>query len=121
MRTEKGYRFNLQFSNDTLEGRVVGEFLESRGNNKSDTLLPIIYEYLAAHPELTEENTKVTLVLQQAVSKDDFLEIYNRLVAEGKITVQAQVSTPQPAPDKPAPSGNSSAQKMLSNLAKLKK
>lgn len=52
MISEKGYRFNIQFTARTEEAVRVGEFLNSLGRRKSAVIIAALNEYLDNHPEL---------------------------------------------------------------------
>lgn len=123
MKTEYGYRYNLQFSNKTEQEKVVGEFLEKLGNKKSEFIVPMLYEYLAKRPELLQEKTEIQLEVTQTISKEEIeqliLKICNQLIDSGKIAPQLIPVTVRQNDIEQR--GNPNAQKILNNLNKFKK
>jgi len=122
MKTEKGYRFNIQFPGTTEQERLVGEFLESLVNKKSEFIIPILYEYLIDHQELLQQNTEVRIEVKRAITEEELeakvLETYNRLVASGKITAGADPrERSQSTRDK---TSDMNAKKLLQSLQKFK-
>ena len=85
MKKDGKYRFSLQFSDDTAEGRKAGELLESYGNRKSMIIVAALNEYLVAHPELDQENCSVEVSVTPLVSPDE-LERMVRRVGEERIS-----------------------------------
>ena len=54
MRTEKGYRFTIQFPAKTLAQQQAGEFLERAGSKKGRVVVHALMEYLRSNPDLLE-------------------------------------------------------------------
>ena len=82
MKRDGKYRFSLQFSDDTAEGRKAGELLESYGNRKSMIIVAALNEYLVAHPELDQENCSVEVSVTPLVSPDELERMVRRVVEE---------------------------------------
>ena len=82
MKKDGKYRFSLQFSDDTAEGRKAGELLESYGNRKSMIIVAALNEYLVAHPELDQENCSVEVSVTPLVSPDELERMVRRVVEE---------------------------------------
>lgn len=82
MKKDGKYRFSLQFSDDTAEGRKAGELLESYGNRKSMIIVAALNEYLVAHPELDQENCSVEVSVTPLVSLDELERMVRRVVEE---------------------------------------
>lgn len=82
MRRDGKYRFSLQFSDSTVEGRKAGELLESYGNRKSMLIVAALNEYLEAHPELNEENCSIRVSVTPVTSPDELERMVRRVVEE---------------------------------------
>ena len=82
MKKDGKYRFSLQFGVNTEEEVMVGEFLERLGNKKSDFLVPVIAEYLIAHPELQDSKVKIEVHHNTEVSIDKIKELVCVVVDE---------------------------------------
>lgn len=82
MKKDGKYRFSLQFSDDTMECRKAGELLESLGNRKSVLIVAALNEYLAAHPELEQENCSIQVSMNSVASQDELERMVQRLVEE---------------------------------------
>lgn len=82
MKKDGKYRFSLQFSDDTAEGRKAGELLEGYGNRKSMIIVAALNEYMDAHPELNRENCSVQVSVTPLASPDELERIVRRVVEE---------------------------------------
>ena len=76
------YRFSLQFSDDTAEGRKAGELLEGYGNRKSMIIVAALNEYIDAHPELNEGNCGIRVSVTPLASPDELERMVRRVVEE---------------------------------------
>ena len=70
MRTQNGYRFTLQFPDDTELQRQVGEFLERLGSRKSRFIVMALGEYFAAHPVKLLPDSKIHLSISGCTKND---------------------------------------------------
>lgn len=70
MRTADGYRFGLQFKAASDAHRQVGEFLESLGNKKSETVVAAMVEYIRAHPEVLNTDNPVQAITLYGYSEE---------------------------------------------------
>lgn len=82
MKRNGKYRFSLQFSDDTIEGRKAGELLESFGNRKSMLIVAALNEYLRIHPELNQKNCSIQVSVTSVASSDELERIVWRVVEE---------------------------------------
>ena len=82
MKRDGKYRFSLQFSDDTAEGRKAGELLESLGNRKSMLIVAALNEYLEGHPELYEANCSIQVSVTPVASPDELERMVRRVVEE---------------------------------------
>lgn len=82
MKRDGKYRFSLQFSDDTAEGRKAGELLESLGNRKSMLIVAALNEYLEGHPELDRENCSIQVSVTPVASPDELERVVRRIVEE---------------------------------------
>lgn len=82
MKKDGKYRFSLQFSDDTAEGRKAGELLEGYGNRKSMIIVAALNEYMDAHPELNQENCSVQVSVTPLTSPDELERMVWRVVEE---------------------------------------
>ncbi len=82
MKRDGKYRFSLQFSDDTAEGRKAGELLESYGNRKSMIIVAALNEYIDAHPELNEGNCSIRVSVTPLASPDELERMVRRVVEE---------------------------------------
>lgn len=98
MRRDGKYRFSLQFSDDTIEGRKAGELLENYGNRKSMIIVAALNEYLEAHPELNEENCSIRVSVTPVASPDELERMVRRVVEERISGHQFQSETKQKYP-----------------------
>ncbi len=71
MKRDGKYRFSLQFSDDTAEGRKAGELSESYGNRKSMIIVAALNEYIDAHPELKQKNCSIRVSVTPLASLDE--------------------------------------------------
>jgi len=85
MRTEKGYRFSLQFPAATKEQRQIGELLERLRSKKSRFIVDALREYLAAHPEKWKTNSCNDAV---GFSRDDLKDLIREVLAERGMVIQ---------------------------------
>lgn len=63
MKKDGKYRFSLQFSESSEEKKRAGELLERLGNRKSAIVVDALNEYLLNHPELTNEDCKIEVIV----------------------------------------------------------
>ena len=70
MRTEKGFRFSLQFPAGTAEQQQVGEFLERIGSKKSSVVVQALTDYLQKYPDLLEAGGTIQ-VAAAGISMED--------------------------------------------------
>ena len=87
MRTEKGYRFSLQFPGNTKEQRQIGEYLEQLRSKKSRFVIEALREYLKAHPEKLNIGMG-TCCDAVGLSRDDLKEIVREVLAERSMVIQ---------------------------------
>jgi hypothetical protein len=87
MRTEKGYRFSLQFPGNTKEQRQIGEYLERLRSKKSRFVVEALREYLSAHPEKWKTGTG-TCCDAGGFSREDLREIVREVLAERGMVIQ---------------------------------
>ena len=94
MRTEKGFRYTLQFPAENEVQLQVGGFLEHLGSKKSRFIVQVLAEYLEAHPELLEPGSKVQLSAAP-ISKDALRQLIQEVIAERGLLPQASESVPK--------------------------
>ena len=73
MRTPDGYRFGLQFKASSDVQRQVGEYLESLGNKKSETIVTAMVEYIQRHPEVLNKDNPVKAIVTLGYSEEALL------------------------------------------------
>lgn len=66
MRTEKGFRFTLQFPAYTAEQQQAGEFLERLGSKKSSVVVQALSELLQKNPDLLENGGTIQVTSANA-------------------------------------------------------
>ena len=81
MRTEKGYRFTLQFPDTTEEQRLVGEYLEGLGSKKSSFNVMALSEYLSRPPEKPQAGIT-------GLNKNELKDIVLEALAERGVVIQ---------------------------------
>ena len=59
MRLADGYKFTLQFKNQSDAHRQVGELLEHAKNKKSDIIVAAVSAYIRENPEVLNEDNPV--------------------------------------------------------------
>ena len=79
MRTEKGYRFTIQFPAKTLEQQQAGEFLERAGSKKGRVVVHALMEYLQNNPDLLEPGG--TIHIAAGLSKEEVRAIIREELA----------------------------------------
>ena len=82
VRTQKSYRFSLQFSAKSEDHIKVGEFLENLGNKKSAVIIAAMIDYLACHPELNAPNAKVQIKVNGAMDRRDIEKLIRSIIDE---------------------------------------
>ena len=82
MRTEKGYRFTLQFPANTTEQQQAGEFLERIGSKKSSVVVQALTDYLQKYPDLLEAGGTIQ-VTTAGVSMEDVRALIREELARG--------------------------------------
>lgn len=82
MKLDGKYRYSLQFSDNTEEGRRVGELLEKMGNRKSSLIVKVLNEYLEDHPELLQEGCNIQVSMTSLATSDDIKQIVRELIEE---------------------------------------
>ena len=87
MRTEKGYRFSLQFPGDTYEERLIGEFLEQLGSKKSRFVSEALREYLMSHPGRWKTGARLQPNIS-GLSREDLKDIIREVLAERGMMIQ---------------------------------
>jgi len=87
MRTEKGFRFTLQFPDTTACQRQIGEFLEQLGYKKSRFIVMALSEYLAEHPEKMESGGNLLPGIG-GFSREDMKDIIREVLAERGMLIQ---------------------------------
>ena len=95
MKRDGKYRFSLQFSDDTAEGRKAGELLESYGNRKSMIIVAALNEYIDAHPELKQKNCSIRVSVTSLASLDELEQMVRRVVEERINGLQPQSGSEQ--------------------------
>lgn len=101
MKTSDGYRFGLQFKILSDAHRQVGEFLESLGNKKSETVVTAVIEYIRAHPEVLNKDNPVKVIAAYGYSEETLnakIEAMVRKVAGASPVLSADAepdSTPE--------------------------
>ncbi len=98
MKQDGKYRFSLQFSADTEEHILVGEFLERMGNRKSAVVISALTDYLAAHPELTSGQAAVTIKVEQRIHRADIEKLVRTIIDERISATQQTDQPPQMTP-----------------------
>ena len=88
MKKDGKYRFSLQFSSETEEEVMVGEFLERLGNKKSELIVPVLAEYLVLHPELQVSQGKIEVKITSCYNQDRIEQIVRSIVEEKFSTIQ---------------------------------
>ena len=86
MRTEKGYRFTLQFPGTTEQQKYIGEYLEGLGLRKSSFVVEALSNYLALPPDKAKN---------AGFSKDDLKDAVREVLDERGVSIQLQTE-PQP-------------------------
>lgn len=82
MKRDGKYRFSLQFSDGTIEGRKAGELLERCGNRKSMVIVAALNEYLETHPKLGVENCSIQVSVTPVATPDELERMVRRVVEE---------------------------------------
>ncbi len=82
MKLDGRYRYSLQFSDNTEEGRRVGELLERMGNRKSSLVVKALNEYLENHPELQQKDCSIQISMTSLATPDDIKQIVRELIEE---------------------------------------
>ncbi len=82
MKLDGKYRYSLQFSDNTEEGRRVGELLERMGNRKSSLVVKALNEYLENHPELQQKDCSIQISMTSLATPDDIKQIVRELIEE---------------------------------------
>lgn len=59
------FRFCLQWGNDTAEKRMAGQVLDRLGNRKSEFVVLALTEYIRAHPEVMDADTRIQITVCQ--------------------------------------------------------
>ena len=111
VRTSDGYRFGLQFKNLSDAHRQVGEFLESLGNKKSETVVTALIEYIKAHPEVLNRDNPIKVVAAYGYSEETLKTMLAELLE--KHIKGNQVSTGLPETDSVPNDVNSLAMDVL--------
>jgi uncharacterized protein with NAD-binding domain and iron-sulfur cluster len=100
VRTPDGYRFGLQFKVLSDAHRQVGEFLESLGNKKAETVVTALTEYLQAHPEALNKDNPVKSVVTYGYSEETLsamIEAHIRRITGGQaLGVVADIRQDEP-------------------------
>jgi len=81
MRTEKGYRFTLQFPARSIEQQQAGAFLEHLGSKKSSVVVQALTDYLQKYPDLLEFGGTIHLGATASLSKEDVRAIIREELA----------------------------------------
>lgn len=120
MKKDGMYRFSLGFSSDSEEKVRVGEFLEKLGNRKSSVVVPILNEFLLAHPEYLNPTIKLEVITAAKVHREQLEEMISNMLDE-KIA-NMRLATPEPivTEEETADILNESVEIMLSNLDMFK-
>lgn len=88
MKVDDKYRFSLQFKADTQDQIQAGELLERLGNRKSAVVVAALAEYIASHPELALESTKVNIqISHNRPVEQEILERMIREIVEERLAV----------------------------------
>lgn len=84
MKVDDKYRFSLQFKAETQDQIQAGELLERLGNRKSAVVVAALTDYLASHPELALESTKVNIQIShgQPVEQEVLVRMIREIVEE---------------------------------------
>ena len=81
MRTEKGYRFTLQFPARSVEQQQAGAFLERLGSKKSSVVVQALTDYLQKHPDLLEFGGTLHVGATASLSKEEVRAIIREELA----------------------------------------
>lgn len=82
MKTVDGYRFSLQFKAESEAHTLVGDFLETLKNRKSEVVVAAVLEYIKAHPEISDTNNEAPYIRVTGFSRDTIRELLKELVDE---------------------------------------
>ena len=120
MKKDGMYRFSLGFSSDSEEKVRVGEFLEKLGNRKSSVVVPILNEFLLAHPEYLNPTIKLEVTTATKMHREQLEDMISNMLDE-KIA-NMRLATPEPivTEEETADILNESVEIMLSNLDMFK-
>lgn len=80
MKKDGKYRFSLQFSADSEEQIKAGELLERLSNKKSQIIVASLNEYMAAHPELVDEDCKIEVKFTPEYTLEQLEQIVKTIV-----------------------------------------
>lgn len=119
MRTGDGYRFSLGWSNSSIEKRAVGELLEALSNRKSDLVVQAVWEYIQAHPEIVQPDTKVVISVHSTPTVEQMLAKIQRMVEDSvqkKLEGIKLIGNPEQAQDLPDGPSETDLDDMLANL-----
>ena len=119
MRTNDGYRFSLGWSSCSVEKRAVGELLEALSNRKSDLVVQAVWEYMQAHPEVTQPDAKVVIKVHSTPTDEQMLEKIKRMIEDSlqqKLGHMKVSSTPDSVPEQPEGLTEEDLDDMLTNL-----
>lgn len=119
MRTDDGYRFSLGWSNSSTEKRTVGELLEALNNRKSDLVVQAVWEYIQAHPEIVQPDTKVVISVHSTPTDEQMLAKIQRMVEDSvqkKLEGIKLIGNPEQAQDLPDGPSETDLDDMLANL-----
>jgi len=83
MRTDKGYRYTLQFPAYTIDQQRAGEFLERVGSRKSCVIVRALTDYLQQHPDLLEAGGTIHVDAAAGLSKEEIRAIIREELARG--------------------------------------
>lgn len=76
------YRFTLQWSAETAEKMLAGDFLESLGNRKSELVVMAINEYITTHPEILTAGNKLKIVVKPNITHEQIKSMVTALLEE---------------------------------------
>ena len=111
MRTEKGYRYTLQFPACTIDQQRAGEFLERVGSRKSCVIVRALTDYLQKHPDLLEVGGTIRVDAAAGLTKEEVRVLIREELARGNYSPSSEESDVPASADQ-----NNIVDSMLDNL-----
>ena len=120
MKKDGMYRFSLGFSSDSAEKVRVGEFLEKLGNRKSSVVVPIINEFLMAHPEYLNPTIQIEVKAAAKFNQERLEQMISLMLDEKIAHMRIANTEPEVTKEETADILNESVTIMLDNLDMFK-